>query len=166
MTFYPCPASLLRKHAFFHCSPMLMNRTLCARCFSSSCPHRLVVRTSRRGRDNPGSTPGVDMRMRTDPCALLAQLRLVGAGERAARRSAALPASRATRCLTCIRVQPPHLARRVGQNAACVCVATRARMRATGRERVRGAGAGRARRQRRNTKRQNKWPRRTPDEPL
>ena len=23
------------------------------------CPHRLVVRTSRRGRDNPGSTPGV-----------------------------------------------------------------------------------------------------------
>ena len=23
-------------------------------------PHRLVVRTSRRGRDNPGSTPGVD----------------------------------------------------------------------------------------------------------
>ena len=24
------------------------------------CPHRLVVRTSRRGRDNPGSTPGVD----------------------------------------------------------------------------------------------------------
>ena len=23
--------------------------------------HRLVVRTSRRGRDNPGSTPGVDM---------------------------------------------------------------------------------------------------------
>ena len=24
-------------------------------------PHRLVVRTSRRGRDNPGSTPGVDM---------------------------------------------------------------------------------------------------------
>ena len=22
--------------------------------------HRLVVRTSRRGRDNPGSTPGVD----------------------------------------------------------------------------------------------------------
>ena len=22
-------------------------------------PHRLVVRTSRRGRDNPGSTPGV-----------------------------------------------------------------------------------------------------------
>ena len=25
-------------------------------------PHRLVVRTSRRGRDNPGSNPGVDMR--------------------------------------------------------------------------------------------------------
>ena len=25
-------------------------------------PHRLVVRTSRRGRDNPGSTPGVDTR--------------------------------------------------------------------------------------------------------
>ena len=24
-------------------------------------PHRLVVRTSRRGRDNPGSTPGVDI---------------------------------------------------------------------------------------------------------
>ena len=24
-------------------------------------PHRLVVRTSRRGRDNPGSTPGEDM---------------------------------------------------------------------------------------------------------
>ena len=23
-------------------------------------PHRLVVRTSRRGRDNPGATPGVD----------------------------------------------------------------------------------------------------------
>ena len=27
----------------------------------SSCPHRLVVRTSRCGRDNPGSTPGVDI---------------------------------------------------------------------------------------------------------
>ena len=25
-------------------------------------PYRLVVRTSRRGRDNPGSNPGVDMR--------------------------------------------------------------------------------------------------------
>ena len=25
------------------------------------CPHRLVVRTSRCGRDNPGSTPGVDI---------------------------------------------------------------------------------------------------------
>ena len=25
------------------------------------CPHRLVVRTSRCGRDNPGSNPGVDM---------------------------------------------------------------------------------------------------------
>ena len=24
-------------------------------------PHRLVVRTSRRGRDNPGSTPGEDI---------------------------------------------------------------------------------------------------------
>ena len=24
-------------------------------------PHRLVVRTSRRGRGNPGSTPGVDI---------------------------------------------------------------------------------------------------------
>ena len=28
---------------------------------ASKCPHRLVVRTSRRGRDNPGSTPGVDI---------------------------------------------------------------------------------------------------------
>ena len=27
----------------------------------SECPHRLVVRTSRCGRDNPGSNPGVDM---------------------------------------------------------------------------------------------------------
>jgi hypothetical protein len=27
----------------------------------ASCPYRLVVRTSRRGRDNPGSTPGEDM---------------------------------------------------------------------------------------------------------
>ena len=26
------------------------------------CPHRLVVRTSRRGRDNPGSTPGEDIK--------------------------------------------------------------------------------------------------------
>ena len=31
-------------------------------CLKGSCsPHRLVVRTSRRGRDNPGSTPGVDI---------------------------------------------------------------------------------------------------------
>ena len=44
-------------------------------------PHRLVVRTSRRGRDNPGSTPGVDI-SRADvelqrsvraPCLLRAQ---------------------------------------------------------------------------------------------
>ena len=28
---------------------------------SSASPHRLVVRTSRRGRDNPGSTPGEDI---------------------------------------------------------------------------------------------------------
>ena len=32
-------------------SPLLRNQ----------CPHRLVVRTSRCGRDNPGSTPGVDI---------------------------------------------------------------------------------------------------------
>ena len=29
--------------------------------FECSSPHRLVVRTSRRGRDNPGSTPGEDI---------------------------------------------------------------------------------------------------------
>ena len=29
--------------------------------FTRQGPHRLVVRTSRRGRDNPGSTPGVDI---------------------------------------------------------------------------------------------------------
>jgi hypothetical protein len=28
---------------------------------SHNSPHRLVVRTSRCGRDNPGSTPGVDI---------------------------------------------------------------------------------------------------------
>ena len=32
--------------------------------FSHERPHRLVVRTSRRGRDNPGSTPGVVMQVR------------------------------------------------------------------------------------------------------
>jgi hypothetical protein len=30
--------------------------------------HRLVVRTSRRGRDNPGSTPGGDMSVRACVC--------------------------------------------------------------------------------------------------
>ena len=34
---------------------------LCDRRPVHKCPHRLVVRTSRRGRDNPGSTPGVDI---------------------------------------------------------------------------------------------------------
>ena len=29
--------------------------------YRTSSPHRLVVRTSRRGRDNPGSTPGEDI---------------------------------------------------------------------------------------------------------
>ena len=29
------------------------------------CPHRLVVRTSRCGRDNPGSTPGEDRHLLT-----------------------------------------------------------------------------------------------------
>ena len=32
-------------------------------------PHRLVVRTSRRGRDNPGSTPGVDTLLPLPPSA-------------------------------------------------------------------------------------------------
>ena len=32
----------------------------CGRSRLIPCPHRLVVRTSRCGRDNPGSTPGVD----------------------------------------------------------------------------------------------------------
>ena len=36
----------------FHC---------CVRLLYSHRPHRLVVRTSRCGRDNPGSTPGVDI---------------------------------------------------------------------------------------------------------
>ena len=31
-------------------------------------PHRLVVRTSRRGRDNPGSTPGEDISSTFDMC--------------------------------------------------------------------------------------------------
>ena len=30
-------------------------------------PHRLVVRTSRCGRDNPGSTPGVDNALNIEP---------------------------------------------------------------------------------------------------
>ena len=29
--------------------------------FLGQCPYRLVVRTSRCGRDNPGSTPGEDI---------------------------------------------------------------------------------------------------------
>ena len=32
-----------------------------------ACPHRLVVRTSRCGRDNPGSTPGVDNALNIEP---------------------------------------------------------------------------------------------------
>ena len=34
--------------------------------YKTSSPHRLVVRTSRRGRDNPGSTPGEDIFILSD----------------------------------------------------------------------------------------------------
>ena len=36
------------------------------------CPHRLVVRTSRCGRDNPGSNPGVDILVGWQCCPCLA----------------------------------------------------------------------------------------------
>ena len=37
----------------------LVDRVIVHRTTADRGPHRLVVRTSRRGRDNPGSTPGV-----------------------------------------------------------------------------------------------------------
>ena len=42
------------------CTPGSMLYKPCRVC-SASCLHRLAVRTSRCGRDNPGSNPGVDI---------------------------------------------------------------------------------------------------------
>ena len=39
----------------------LIDRVIVPRTTADRGPHRLVVRTSRRGRDNPGSTPGEDI---------------------------------------------------------------------------------------------------------
>ena len=39
----------------------LVDCLILSRLAAHRCPHRLVVRTSRRGRDNPGSTPGEDI---------------------------------------------------------------------------------------------------------
>ena len=60
-----------RTHAFlsrcvvFAAVPPTVN--LCVWGQTQQGPHRLVVRTSRRGRDNPGSTPGVVMLCNTKP---------------------------------------------------------------------------------------------------
>ena len=52
-----------QKAAWSHCVRNAIHAAaeLRTRILAGKRPHRLVVRTSRRGRDNPGSTPGVDI---------------------------------------------------------------------------------------------------------
>ena len=48
-----------QKHQIQDCPSVFLQQNIL--CMSASGPHRLVVRTSRCGRDNPGSTPGEDI---------------------------------------------------------------------------------------------------------
>ena len=61
----------------------LIDRVIVPRTTADRGPHRLVVRTSRRGRDNPGSTPGEDIFILSDSLLSFTLLELV------ARRTAA-----------------------------------------------------------------------------
>ena len=61
----------LRKAGRPYLSPLPAGDHFCRSCSTSS-PHRLVVRTSRCGRDNPGSNPGVDTLVGWQCCPCLA----------------------------------------------------------------------------------------------